>query len=1177
MASIESQLKFTTFLKIDVKSYKSTLPNYKILELQKHAENLQRENNIKCIIIYKNYIVQTLKSLKVIDDRDLFRIYNSSEKNYFYPMNYLNTQVKPFFDIDKCSLTHTELYTMLQDIMKEYYGVGEYKIYIGGYLKKTNQYSYRPIIVNCKINFLTFAEDMEFIKYKVKDKLNDIDLCVYSQSQTVRHVMSYKSNEKSDYKTDNNINTKFNLYYCDDSFETFKACIINYIEDQREINMLLSRKEIQDFIFSKKQKERKINKTNKIIKIVNSFQLDTRNPQSTNINLNLLSILIKSVYREMQIGLNKLFEDTYSVKNIDWQFDTSTGTFLLEHPWKNGASYKCLCKNPDCILIGNSRAAFNYFNSRDFTLCNLNTNKTTCKSFINITEQMKLYIDIKSRKYDKFFSEFSTQDFLYKQKIYLDEMYSKISVTDQIHITDIRNQIVNLDYKKYHTHVQIGPPGAVKTQNFVSFFQQYHNEYKGIKKYIVIIVSLVLQNNDMLNKFLKVYNSLFYDEYNKCYENDDIRITPCIHSEDSDISLNKLNQFKNDNKHDIIIVNAKSISDIASLGPDVLFCDEFIQILTSVSDVKEYRNKSLSDIFYNLIRNSKLLFINDIVVDPSLFDLLKTLNQTNNPDRLCLHRYSDSYMKFKKIHISKDIKLLCNLLETEDKLFIYSDSKMLIEVIVNKIKLINQKRKIERSIIKIIGKHMLQSKVARKIEITNKINEEITKDVDIIIVSPAIQGAISIYGKRKTIIIKMYSFISYCTALNAGYRARESEELYFFDLQKNFNIDNLQDEIQHDNNPMNYSLNYQNKLNNMTLKPAFYMIGDVYGTNKNVGNLGYAVEIIHQNINCNIKEDFKKYLNFEVNKKPKSSLSIWNSNVFGLNLLYTTELEKMICWVRGPMPNPDGFKFSNLIKGLRFKFNSVKYYYKDWFELKKDFANYNFLETENNNYDESIILDEQYTEQQIELFKPRFEFFNKFFSLIKNLTEFQSKIKMHVPCFSTTQIQTEEDFHNKKYIKINEHISVQFDELKMLEKQYAKYKHENNLDLMVKYIIACLKVKHKNHNIKVGRRIVSVFKIINNQRIKVKDIADYDNIIIQNLTKDKYEDQEIRSWNLPMTSCILGKLIHYEYKSKHTRVNKKIVRKQTLERLTCDQIEMHIFFDNDIVVEYDIFTSDEEN
>jgi len=1100
----------------ELKKYlKSAMTNQDYIDLKSTSDKM----DYKYKILFKKYYTCLNSNIDIYYSNDLNEFY-TKYKLAFYEVCFILDNVKPFFDIDGCTLQPAQVELYIHLIIKEIYGNITPELLIG-YREKEGKMSYRVIAYNLKIKADVFYQDM--IRYKLKIEqnknsidnqelihiVNQIDKSVYTNKRILRNIFSLKTiNSIEDGK-----NSLFKFYNFKDNIINFERSLLTAFENAIPITRIL-----------------KLDDTT-VIK-VNKLSLQNLRVGPTLVNLTPSLVIIKRAIEEF-------IERKYNnINKINLSFDGQD--FLLTHHWRNGQQLICLCGKS--TSQGNIKFKINYNNM--VTACCINTVGSGCLSYIDITNEINIKKDL--------LIQYSTEIFNNNQSEYLNKLYDFYPILGRLTTYEITNtNPLKLKYNEYNTILQMGKAGYGKTNNFINCIQQIQKS--GEYKFCYIIVNLTIQNQDMITRLADVFECNKVKDFHYINEERRVRIRSEIHSKNININKRDITEQKEDSYFDIIIFNAKSLVEF-DVDIDVLFIDEFIQVHKSQSDPKEKRIKSLNELAFQMIKNAKLLFINDIVFDKELINMLNICGRED----ILIYQILKSHMTFNNVLVTDEVEKLYNLIKSDVCKFVFCDNRHFLEFLYN----LTCNMYGEENCLIIVGKKESQTEEERTEEVNLKLS--IAHSKKYVFASPAIMSAVSIMGKRIIIGIKLHDFLPMFDIMNALNRARDAKDMYIFPLygvKKRNHMTIINENMSPENQS---SFKYIDNMENKSFKDILYQFLTLVDTSTFYEYYSYNDVL------------FELYRLFcyqpKYNKDPK--IQIWRSSNFGFKLVDFSRTEKIFNIIMKKkilglniykyfdlVNRKDKYSFELTIDGgtYTYKFEGIEEIlnelnkYIDMIEFI-DFQIEMSLEVENS-IDELI-------QSKKEIYKSNI-FFDRFYNIIKTkFNQIKRIININTNEVSGSTMLTQNDIQSKNKIQnTNQYITNYFYFIRKFESEARIHQASGDINQLVQSLYKCYCVGTKANRVKFGKKIITIWR----NNIEMINITNHNQDFITNLNKIQYNDEEVKEmlikYNIKFKDPMLGNIIHYVKTVKREGSGKRL-NKLTLTRLNCSDIKFELCHDN---------------
>lgn len=875
-------------------------------------------------------------------------------------------------------------------------------------------------------------------------------------------------------------------------------------------------------------------------------------------------------------------ERIYGLSEIDLHFDGKNLIFKANQ--RKGKKYQCFCLKPNCHLIGD--VIFHILWNGMHAVIAQCTFAPHCDKYVDITGALAIKKNVLSQLNNELFDASR-------------ELVQSVYTMPGVHVLQHTNVNQKIDLRQINSDIiiQTGYAGYGKTTNVFDYIRFMSKTPNLI---CVVISNLAIQNtNYCRNSSLHSINNL---------------IRPAIHCMGMDIlhhinnfrqngpwkegypikSTNKLEYPKTGHTHTYII-NSKSLQDSKLLPHiDILFIDEFIQILKSVSNSSDKRTHSLFVIFIELIRRAKKVMICDIKFDPEIINFIRLIRQ----DHITHFKICDTRMKFGKITLTDDANLLVRLINLKRAKFISSDSRHFIEwlyyyhIDILKIK--------PEDCLMIVGKDFDQS-VEDRLKHVKRILRN-SKKIKYIFCSPAVTSSIDIKGKRIAIGVRFSNVISKSDSINALLRARKGTNLYLFNFARDYKRGYL---------PENDVLNDQQKC--------------AYRMNRNdergVRFEELMSETVFKNILFNCYYTYQNYrailadkVGYKIRSNTNPVSQTWISDAYGIELIDPDMLEHVMYKINQDLESNGKPVFEFKLESrprIRRQGDNDELTFK--FPLGNGFhAVYSFIGLHN------IItmaneLNRDFKELKKSLgdceddlhtqFVLNYQFLYDFYHSVSQVwTDFTRIIKQNQKEIIATENYTEQRIVNEQKVNTqNLMVSTLIGFLKKRYNEILPFKQNLSVDILTycrlvlglyftksDYISVKSLIQISRHNDticyknaikqikdskkKTNRKPKSKPENTDNSQdpieVKVFDcVTDHTQPPFNELTEDIYEHDWIVDFmqrhNIPPTSRVLSNLIPYIAYTQDTTVNKKRVQLRWLIKADKANIHVKIFEKNE--------------
>lgn len=507
--------------------------------------------------------------------------------------------------------------------------------------------------------------------------------------------------------------------------------------------------------------------------ILHNIERDNKRKPVQGVNRRLLGNRMFESEKTVKSHIEKWLKGLYNIRNIQVRFDGES--FILDSHLTKGRDLPCYCSTPQCLLYGNVKFQINWNLAKKVTAFRMS--EAICKDrSTDITSMIDIHDEILSKYNDELYDA---------KKIHLQLPYTYDNVEviphykcEVIDFTNVQSPII----------FQSGCPGYGKTWNVFKYIYDRCITEKDLV--CVIISNTAVQNVNFCN-----------DEFLK---DKDFRVLPIIHCMGNTIKtatqqlqtdpitkqvktcetrqikalINKDIKYPITGNSHIYIVNSKSYADCVYLQKhiDILFVDEFTQVLNSVATPNETRKNSIHPILLDTMRKAKKLFISDIVYTTEMVDLIRELRN----DHITHYLICDSRMKFDNILYSDDTVKLAQSMKSDRPKFVSSNSRTFIEWAYHD----HVRRFGKDKCVLIVGKDHDVDINDRLQEIQEKTTN--TQDKPYIFCSPAVSSSISIQGERDIVSVRLFDVLSRTDSLNAAMRPRQSKNIQFFDFASEY-------------------------------------------------------------------------------------------------------------------------------------------------------------------------------------------------------------------------------------------------------------------------------------------------------------------------------------------------------------------------------------------------------
>lgn len=823
--------------------------------------------------------------------------------------------------------------------------------------------------------------------------------------------------------------------------------------------------------------------------------------------------------------------------------------FILKSSWRNGKIYKCFCSNPECNLIGDITFQINPFGLKMITAsCSF---APFCAKYVDITDSMGIPVEVLSYYNDEIFDAKTN----YFQSKYSCEGVEVINYTstEKINLTKCKSDII----------IQSGYAGYGKTANVMNYM---NNRFMSTRNNINVIISnLSVQNrhyekDERLNHPNNINMPIIHC-MGKTIENYSEHL---ILKRKNNIGVSKehAEKYRFTGHNHTYIVNSRSLQDCLKLPKiDMLFIDEFIQVLRAVSDIKDKRNISLYNVLIYLIKIAKKIFISDIVFDTELINLIKLIRSEGN-NKITHYQICNTHMKCRNITFSDNVQLLRKLLDSDKPKYIFSNSKKFIDWAYEQYQNIFGKEKC----LKIVGKSPLQS-IDKRLDEIDKLFQN-TENIPYIFCSPAVLGAISIWGKRDVIGVRVHKIVHKTDFINGLLRARNAEDVYLFNFVNEYFI-------KHDSD--SYILNGIEKSMMAYIRKLSDNISLLDLLSKTICKIG-KFDIIMTYGNC-----FQELAEIGIDFKPDThpEIQIWISDRSGLKIVDAERFNHVMS------------KISERIEPINSNYNEIH----QEMHIKERYT-FVFLETQDKklyfkiNNEEYLFDDvtkiiklvhmcnEEYTEDAdddtIDSISNKYSFIFYFYSMMEPIKMDIKRIVKQNRCeiigtnnFTQAHIEEKKMINQSSLIPYNRVANMQYEYEKMLK---ILNNTETTVDQYANQIMAIYKIGMSDKfTISLIKITKTITEIINGNETTVEHVmgkvTNHTEWPFNYFTKDRYTHDEIEEFmrmrNIKKSDRRIHNLIHYQLVSKKMTVAPgKRQYIQTLIKLTKDKIKVEIFNEN---------------
>lgn len=779
---------------------------------------------------------------------------------------------------------------------------------------------------------------------------------------------------------------------------------------------------------------------------------------------------IIKIANQLKVKICKWFRSCLNIQvySIDINYHVKYISFLIPSDCRSRSNKTpCICKKTGCVIQGTTSINY-WFDTGDITIRFLNGCNQTIN--INIAPHLKA-------------EKFTSDAIKYKRDLYKD--YPHIEVNDDN---------VNFDLENCNLFAMYGYCGYGKTSKILQVISTINYNR------CLIITDRILQNMDMMGSIIRHFDAKRITDFH--YETDEVTIVAVIHSAGAKIFNYNLHPKKL-----IVVLNSKSLTKSIKANFDIVFCDEFTQDLKSIVDPNDTHTYEITSHLFYIIKNSKYTFTSDVIFHPSIGGIY---NQCN---KIVQHfNINTTHMNFKNMLLTNDIDKLIEVLKDDRPKYIHCDSRRFIEHIFP----ILVKHFDGQKVVKIVGKSAKES-VQAQIDNYKEILPTLT-DAKIVIASPAITGAISIYGKRIIIGIRFYSnILSNYNFINSLLRAREADTLLLFVFASQQNRYQMPIAL---TDPLHASiLHFRNNIGIMSLKECLYQF------------IRLLDDAIFEEYYVQYEEGIYKYFEekigykFEMCNDPK--IQFWRSSRWGMKSVHPQAFKEIFTKIN---------EITDKMEVYNVKHENINSIFKFVFSTGPSFE-YNIYTIFENadivyqmRYDEFEVDDDGNPIYDNEL-KKAIEFFNKFHDAVYNPTPGADE---NVEDVKKLMRRRANDYianigNDKKIYTVNQTVANYQMQLHNFKQQFDKLANDKSKDNIEAMKDICLKAYYLGNNgddAIFGKNHISIEHHINGKVYILKQLTDHYSDFVKSLTKDEYSHEEINAFTREQRNQI-GSLIHY--------------------------------------------------